>query len=43
MTGCPGSKAMSLNENISENKSGDLNSQIKQWPIQLLLISPSDP
>ena len=43
MTGCPGSKAMSLNENISENKSGDLNSQLKQWPIQLHLISLAAP
>ncbi|MDR2879410.1 MAG: 4Fe-4S ferredoxin [Fusobacteriales bacterium] len=41
MAGCPESKAMSLNENISENKSGDLNSQLKQWPIQLHLISPA--
>ncbi|OHD71425.1 MAG: 4Fe-4S ferredoxin [Spirochaetes bacterium RBG_16_49_21] len=45
MNGCPGSQVMDFrgtNEAALE-ATGDIKSQLKQWPIQLHLISPSAP
>ncbi len=39
--GCPGSKAMSFEGN--QSKQGDTASQLKQWPVQLHLLSPHAP
>jgi ferredoxin len=40
-TGCPGSMAMSFESNISEeDESGKRRSHLRQWPVQLHLVSP---
>ncbi|MEI6854009.1 MAG: 4Fe-4S ferredoxin, partial [Bacteroidota bacterium] len=43
--GCPGSKTMDLrnNEAVSENTNVNVESQLRQWPIQLHLVSPVAP
>ena len=43
--GCPGSKTMDLRDNKTEetNYEGKVSSQLKQWPIQMHLISPRAP
>ena len=44
MSECPGSRAVSLDEKeIDNSKVGNLDSQLKQWPRQLHLISPAAP
>ena len=42
---CPGSKTMDFNEDDAqgENETGERLSQLKQWPIQLHLVSPQAP
>ena len=43
--GCPGSKMQDFREKVQESKeeSGKRESQLKQWPIQLHLVSPMAP
>ncbi len=42
--GCPGSKMVdSRNEETQEETTGKVKSQLKQWPIQMHLISPAAP
>ena len=42
--GCPGSKMVdSRNEETQEETTGKVKSQLKQWPIQMHLISPVAP
>jgi ferredoxin len=43
--GCPGSKTMDLrtNESSSETSNVSVDSQLRQWPIQLHLVSPTAP
>jgi hypothetical protein len=42
--GCPGSRTMDLRvEGSPEETTGKVSSQLKQWPIQLHLISPMAP
>ena len=42
--GCPGSQTMDFNEeNEQAEESGSRQSQLKQWPIQLHLVSPEAP
>lgn len=42
--GCPGSRVMDLrDEGTPEETTGKVKSQLKQWPIQLHLISPVAP
>lgn len=45
-TGCPGSKTMSFgnpSDASSENKTGDIESRLTHWPVQMHLISPQAP
>jgi hypothetical protein len=43
--GCPGSKTMDLrtNESATENTNVNVESQLRQWPIQLHLVNPTAP
>lgn len=42
--GCPGMKMMNFDESVSEGQtSGDVSSQLSQWPVQLKLVSPMAP
>ncbi len=38
--GCPGSKSMDFREQTNETQTGDISSQLRQWPVQLHLLSP---
>ncbi len=42
---CPGSQTMDFNDNDAqgEKETGERQSQLKQWPIQLHLVSPQAP
>jgi len=42
---CPGSRMMNLDAGQTDNadKSGDVSSQLAQWPVQLTLVSPMAP
>ena len=44
--GCPGSRMMSFKkqpDNDTQQAAGKINSQLRQWPIQMHLISPKAP
>jgi len=44
--GCPGSRMMAFEkkgEEVAGEAVGKVNSQLRQWPIQLHLISPTAP
>ena len=42
--GCPGSRMVDFrNEETQEETTGKVTSQLKQWPIQMHLISPAAP
>ena len=44
LEGCPGAKMVDLrNEGDQEETTGKVTSQLKQWPIQMHLISPTAP
>jgi NAD-dependent dihydropyrimidine dehydrogenase PreA subunit len=43
--GCPGSRMMDMRKKtaVSESAQGDIGSQLRQWPVQMHLISPVAP
>ncbi|MBI5882407.1 MAG: 4Fe-4S binding protein [Elusimicrobia bacterium] len=41
--GCPGSRMMDFGAGNAAGASGDVSSQLSQWPIQLHLVSPAAP
>ena len=44
MSGCPGSRTMSFDNTVAtEGPAGKVPSQLRQWPIQLHLVSPQAP
>lgn len=45
MGGCPGSRAMALNTRPSTNEehTGEINSELRQWPVQLTLVPVAAP
>lgn len=45
MSGCPGSRTMDFSEKTdqTENETGQRQSQLRQWPIQMHLVSPQAP
>lgn len=38
--GCPGSKSMDFRDQSNESLTADTSSQLRQWPVQLHLLSP---
>ena len=40
---CPGSRMINLREQDSQERPGDVQSQLRQWPIQLHLMQPTAP
>ena len=44
MSGCPGSRTMSFEKAVAqEGAAGKVPSQLRQWPVQLHLVSPQAP
>ncbi len=45
MSGCPGSETMDFNEKTdqAQDEAGERQCQLKQWPIQMHLVSPQAP
>ncbi|MBU0763063.1 MAG: 4Fe-4S binding protein, partial [Candidatus Altiarchaeota archaeon] len=42
-TGCPGSRMLDFNSEKTDSEEGDVSSQLRQWPVQLHLVSPNAP
>jgi ferredoxin len=41
--GCPGSRMIDLSSSEAQAQGGDTSSQLRQWPVQLHLVSPQAP